>query len=653
MSLSFSKNNRLFIKCSVLLICFAATSAIQAAIELPRLISPCAIMQRDQALPIWGKAKVNVDVTVSLGTVQQITKSDAAGNWRVEFDAQQAGGPHSIKIEAGTEQRLLTGIYFGDIWVASGQSNMEWVLRNSEKAEKEINGTEYPQIKHFKVPLTFASEPQDTLADGNWLPAIRDHKPDFSAVGYFFAKKIHLETGVPIGIIGSNWGGSSIEAWMSSGILKKPQAETAGFINNMESDSQRKTTALKKALQRWPGVIDKNYSNAKAYWQNENVDTSDWLTLNAPQLWEQQGYSGMDGVVWYRKTFELSQEQSSGVAKLSLARIDDNDVTYVNGEKVGETHAYDVARSYAIPEGILKSGLNTIAIRIEDTGGGGGIYSSEDMLFVELADKSKLSLVGEWQFKADKVSVSFVAQMNQVETALYNKMMYPLFQFPVKGVIWYQGESNAVYAQQAENYAAQFKSLILDWRQRWGQSSMPFYWVQLANFNSGTNTETEKPWAILRESQTGALELNNTGQAITIDVGNPSDIHPRDKQTVGNRLAAIALNRDYGLEHIRFKGPVFNSATYSKSKVQVKFDALAALKLADGNAKLMGFELAAADGKFKAVEGKLKANATIELNWTEEEKPFAIRYAWDDNPEGANLADESGLPAEPFRGKVN
>ncbi len=652
MSLSFLNNIRLFMKCSILLICLAAASTVQAAIELPRLISSDAIMQRDQALPIWGKAKANVDVTVSIGNVKQKTKSDAAGNWRVVFDAQKAGGPHSIKIEAGAESRLLTGIYFGDIWVASGQSNMEWVLRNSDNAEAEITGKEYPLIREYKVPLSYSTFPEKELVGGSWLSATQDNKPGFSAVAYFFAKKIHLKTEVPIGIIASNWGGSNIESWMSPEALGKTLDETSSNILNMEAESERQKIKLEKTLGSWPGTISSDMASAKAQWQGVDLDVSDWISMQVPQLWEYQGYPGMDGVVWYRKTIELSKQEAKGSAVLSLAKIDDNDITYVNGKKVGETNAYNAVRTYSIPEGLLKAGRNTIAVRVQDTGGGGGIYASDDMVFVKFSNGSKKSLAGQWKFKADKVSVSPTSEMNHVDTALYNKMMYPLFQFPVKGVIWYQGESNAGGLQQAKNYAGQFKTLIKDWRNRWSQDAMPFYWVQLANFRSGSNTPEGSPWAVLRESQTATLALNNTGQAITIDVGNPNDIHPRDKQTVGNRLAAIALNKDYGFKKTQYRGPVFRSAAYSKSKVKVKFNTSAALKLSNGSASLKGFEVAASDGQFKAVEGKIKSKSTIELKWAGKDMPVAIRYAWDDNPESANLADKSGFPAEPFKGEV-
>jgi sialate O-acetylesterase len=435
---------------------------------------------------------------------------------------------------------------------------------------------------------------------------------------------------------------------MSPAALHKTPEETRAYIQQLISDGKRNTQALKMRLQRWPGSVVDTFTTADADWSAEKIDMQDWLTVAAPLLWEDQGYPGVDGVMWYRKIITLNADEAANGIDLSLGRIDDNDITWVNGHQVGSTQAYDIARGYHVAGEFLKPGENTIAIRVEDTGGGGGIYSDENLLYLQTADGARRSLAGNWSIKADRITVSEIDEVNHVETALYNKMLYPLFKTPIKGVIWYQGEANANTLAQAENYAQQFPALIQDWRGGWQNMTLPFYWVQLANFDSGRNSGDERPWAILRESQTAALELANTGQAITIDVGNPQDIHPRDKLTVGNRLALIALNKTYGYGRLHYRGPVFESVVRKKDRIMVQFSTDKRLRKKAGEHAVTGFEIAANDGVYKAVTGKIKGNSVV-IPTKDSGSAAFLRYAWNDNPEDAGLFDSTGLPAEPFR----
>lgn len=636
-------------------VCATFPAYASAKIELPALISDGAVLQRDRPIPVWGKAPANTAVSATLGDRTQKTSSDSDGNWSLQFDALPAGGPLTLTVSAGPHSRQVKDLYLGDVWVASGQSNMEWLLHYSEGVEDELAAPDMPQVRHYKVPLSWSSVPASELAGGQWQPATQSHKGNFSAVAYFFAKTIHAETGVPIGLIGSNWGGSAIEAWMSPEALNKSPQQTQEFIEQIGTETRQESESIKRTLQRWPGTVVEQLGPdlialARGDWSGSEVDTQDWLTLEAPSLWEQQGFPGMDGVVWYRKTFSLSEAEAAEPLELRLARIDDRDTTWVNGHKVGSTDAYDLRRQYTVPETHLKAGSNVIAIRVEDTGGGGGIYSSADLLYLETT-AGRRSLAGSWQVRPDKVALGPIGNMNQIETALYNKMLHPLLRVPIKGVLWYQGESNANTLEQASHYADQFQAMIKDWRKGWQQPQMPFYWVQLANFNSMRNTEAGKPWAVIRESQTAALALPNTGQAITIDVGDPDDIHPRDKKTVGQRLALIALNQTYGQKDVHYRVPVFAGVEIKENSLVVTFDAAKPLTLADDQKTVQGFEVIGSDGTAKAVQGKLRGRSVV----IETENPgnlTEVRYAWDDNPEDANLADTKGLPAEPFRTEI-
>jgi len=626
---------------------------VRADIDLPYLFSDGAVLQRGEAITIWGRAAANSQVSVRFAGETKNVSSDGKGLWSAEFKKHKAGGPFSLIVKSGNESRTVNDIVIGDVWVASGQSNMEFELYKADGADAEIASANNSQVREFKVPRSWAAVASDQLAGGEWHRAVAANVGNFSAVAYFFAKKLNAETHIPIGIIHSSWGGSNIESWMSPEALGKTAEETSAYVERLTAEGEAKTQAVKNKLQRWPGSVIASIDavNADADWSGADVDESDWLAIDAPSLWENQGLAGVDGVVWYRKTFQLTKAEAQHPIELGLARIDDEDITWVNGNKVGDTHVYDAVRKYQVPVNVLHAGSNTIAVRVLDTGGGGGIYSDAALLYLQ-TQSGRRSLAGQWKVKADKVSVSGLDNINHVDTALYNKMMHPLFNFPVKGVIWYQGESNADNADQARHYRQQFPAMISDWRQRWQRPALPFYWVQLANFNSHNDTNEASPWAILRDAQSATLALPNTGEAIIIDVGNPNDIHPRDKSTVGDRLARIALNKTYGVHKVHYLGPIFTSATLADDDLVLTFGEARRLGTDDNSTEVKGFEVAGRDGQYHSVKGEIKNNKVV-LQLDGIDKPTALRYAWSDNPEEANLTGDDALPAGPFMAKIS
>ena len=621
-------------------------SVLYAKIELPFLIGDNMVMQRREPIPVWGWSAPDTAVTLTFAGEKKTVHSDKNGAWHAVFSSKEAGGPYQLQISSGGDTRTVRDILVGDVWLCSGQSNMEWVLRNTDNAKQEIAHSGNNEIRHFKVPLTWSVAPSDRLAGGEWEIAGPDTSGEFTAVGYYFAKKVNAETGIPIGLLHSSWGGSAIEAWMSPAALGETDAMAADKMEQLVADAEQSAQSIKNKLSRWPGALVDRFKTADADWSAPDVDESDWIEISAPQLWEEDGLEGVDGVVWYRKTFHLDAKQAAAGVVLHLAKIDDNDITWVNGHKVGGTEAYNAVRRYEVPAEFLKTGDNKIAIRVEDTGGGGGIYSDAG-LYVETAD-GQLPLTGMWKVKPDKVTVTMISGINQTATALYNKMLHPLFAFPIEGVLWYQGESNADNTEEAYNYRGQFENMIKDWRKSWHKPELAFYWVQLANFKSGANTAFSSPWAIVRDAQTAALELPNTGQAITIDVGNPDDIHPRDKKTVGTRLALIALNKVYGKHDISYSGPVLKDYKVDGAKVELNFsNSGSKLAISDGDS-VNGFEIAGADRKYKPATALIQNNTVVVSN-DSVEQPVAVRYAWDDNPEDANLIGSNKLSAGPFR----
>lgn len=616
-------------------------------VELPFLINDGMVVQRGEAIPVWGWAPAGTGIEVSFDGETLTTSSKPNGEWQVLFPKRKAGGPYVLKITGANETYSFNDIWVGDVWVLSGQSNMEWPLRNANDAENEIANASDKHIRHFKIPRSWASSPQPRLHGGDWQITSPETAGAFSAVGYFFATTVRKEIDIPIGLINSTWGGSNIESWMDAPLLGLDRETNKNKLGALENQDEINARKVKDKIAHWPNALTDNYETAKADWSAEKLDESDWLAIEAPGLWEEKGLMGLDGVAWYRLTFNLSKAEAAHDAELGLARIDDHDVTWVNGKKVGAIEGYDLVRSYKVSKELLHAGANTIAIRVKDTGGGGGIYSDPTLLYLRSASVNK-SLAGFWKFKVDKGSVSISSDRNHTPTALYNKMMYPLFKVPVKGVLWYQGESNADEAEQAFAYRDQFKNLILDWRKSWNNKNLPFYWVQLANFNSGRNSGGKFPWAIVRESQTAALALPHTGQAITIDVGNPKDIHPRDKQTVGKRLALIALKNDYGQAKIHARGPYLKKAKVKDNTVIITMTSKSGLRLAESTNELSGFEIADENGNWHPAQAQLEKKIIV-LSSDEVARPTAARYAWSDNPENVNLVDKSGLPAEPFR----
>ncbi|MEM7382285.1 MAG: sialate O-acetylesterase, partial [Bacteroidota bacterium] len=392
---------------------------------------------------------------------------------------------------------------------------------------------------------------------------------------------------------------------------------------------------------------DKGLNGDNAIWAAKDLEDGDWKTMDLPALWEQNGWEKTDGVFWFRKAITMGKGRQMTGATLSLGPIDDNDQTWVNGHKVGEMEAYNKNRVYQVPSKYLKEGTNIITVRVDDTGGGGGIYGDPALLHLKLGDE-EISLAGAWKYKVGMVRLNNATQSaNQQPTLLYNKMIHPVLKFPIKGVLWYQGESNAGNQKDASEYADHFKTLINSWRGLWAQGDFPFLYVQLANFMAPKGPSEASNWALLRESQTRAMELPNTGQAVIIDIGEENDIHPRNKQDVGYRLGLAAQKLTYGKDVIP-SGPVFSEMQAANGKLILKFNySDNGLKTKDGNAP-GGFAIAGADKKFVWADARISGN-TVEVFSEEIKEPVAVRYAWGDNPDKANLYNNEDLPATPFR----
>lgn len=629
---------------ALLLLPFAA----QANIELPQVFGDGAVLQRNQPIRLWGWSAPNARVHVQFDHSGIDVTADAQGRWQAKLPAHKAGGPFELSARSGDEQVVSHDLLVGDVYLASGQSNMEFQLYRARDADNEIAHATDGAIREIKVPNAWGTQPADHLPGAHWVAASPDTARDFSAVAYFFAREIRANQQVPVGIIDDNWGGSRIEPWMDAATAGVQPAAIEAQIAREDAAQAKTLATTRQHLQRWSAALDATAADpAKARYAATDLDEHDWMPITVPAFWETRGYDGMDGVAWYRTHFTLSAEEARQGVTLNLGMIDDSDFTWVNGRQVGHTdNAWNHLRAYAVPPAALHAGRNTLAIRVEDLGAGGGVHGEPSQLTIQPDDGKPRPFAGPWLFRPEAVRLVATDAKNQIPTLLYNRMIHPLLPLALRGVLWYQGEANTADAD-AFVYRDQFKALIAQWRRDFQQPALPFLWVQLANFKMGTDTATTSGWAMLRESQSAALALPHTAQAVTIDVGDPDTIHPTNKQAVGHRLALAARHVVYG-ESLFYRGPVYRAMNVEGQAIRLQFDTSgSALKVRDG-ATLGGFTVAGADHRFHPATARIEGDAVV-VQAAGVSHPVAVRYGWSENPVEANLINAAGLPASPFR----
>ena len=616
---------------------------ISANVSLPKIFGDNMVLQRHVPVPVWGWADANEKIEVRFNNQVKTAKAGKDGKWILHLEPENAGGPYTLIIK-GKNLVQINNVLVGEVWICSGQSNMEWTVGQSMNAKEEIENANIPFIRHIKISKTISSLPNDDLTSGTWEVCDSSTVADFTGIGYFFARRIYDELKIPVGLINASWGGTNIETWISREAFENSD-EFKEMIAampriNLDSLSKLNVQASELRIEKLQSVKFKDL-NADLF-KEASFDDSKWPELNQPQLWEQQSIGELDGVVWLRKTVNLSETDSKKSALLELSKIDDYDITYVNGIKVGNTNQWDAGRKYPIPSGLLKEGKNVIAIRVIDNGGGGGIYGDSADLKLTL-DGSPVPLSGNWKFQVESVKKS--TNENSLPSLCYNAMINPLIPIAFQGVLWYQGESNAGRAYQ---YRTAFPLLINDWRQKWGKPGMPFYFVQLATFNTAGNSNEGCSWAELREAQSLTLQLPNTGMCVTTDVGNPRDIHPVNKQEVGKRLAAIALNNLYDKEMI-CSGPTFKSMEINGNSIVLSFDNIGSgLFTPDKYGYVKGFELAGNDSIFYFAKASILENKVI-LSSEKVDNPVAVHFGWAGDASDCNLFNIEGFPAVPFR----
>lgn len=628
--------------------CFALFigAPAQAEVRLANIFADHMVLQRDMPIRVWGYAEPGEKIAVQFRKQSVQSVADGKGRWVAILNNETAGGPDVLRVR-GSSTIELQDVLVGEVWVCGGQSNMEWPLKETLNAGKELAGAQYPWLRHIKIPKLASFKSEDDIARGAWLIAAPEVAGDFSAVAYYFAKQLHAHLQVPIGLISVNWGGSQLESWLSPEGMQEHR-ELAAHVpmlpNSLESYRTTHRQKMAARVSAWQTSLPLNNA-ATSYWRMLDYDDTNWPYLNVPQYWEEQGLESLDGVVWYRKRIHLSARQSVRPATLHLGMIDDCDETWVNSDKLQKTCGWDQKRHYALSPGVLKVGDNVIALRVTDTGGGGGFHGQAKDVYLEIGGE-RIDLSGKWRARVEQIQEKDSLQHNDLPTILYKGMIHPIQGYSIRGVIWYQGETNVPRAAQ---YANTFPLLIRDWRRHWGQGDFPFYFVQLASYLPIANNNLQSsPWAELRESQRLALGVPNTAMAVTTDIGDEYDIHPRNKADVGYRLALQALRSAYGRDLVA-SGPLYLSHRIQGHEIILNFAEIGSgLATRVPGDSMRGFTIAGKNQKFMHAHARIEGEKLIV--WHEAlSKPEAVRYGWVNNPSEANLVNREGLPASPFR----
>ena len=601
------------------------------------------VLQRDENIKIWGWASVGEAITIKFNKKSYAAITGKDGLWSVKLLPMKAGGPFMMEI-AGKNKIVLNDILIGDVWLCAGQSNMVHQMRihNVRYAEDIAKANDVKIRQFFVSNTTNLTAPQNDLSEGGWKAATSANIGDFSAVAYFFAKRLSEKKGVPIGIINASWGGTPIESWISESGFK----DFPGILKTVtkNKDTAYIATQTAKRGKSRPEPEDKGMTGK--WYGNEYVEKG-WHTIAIPGYWEDQGVRDLDGIVWYRRVVDVPESMTIDQAKIFMGRIVDADEVYINGKKIGSTTYMYPQRRYELPKGILQTGKNLISVRVTNNFGKGGFVPDKPYYIV--SGKDTIDLTGYWQYKVGKVnsppdmkSVAGINLQNQ-PTALYNAMVAPLVNYGVKGFIWYQGESNT---GKPEEYTQLQTALIHDWRIKWNKE-LPFLFVQLPGYMDYRYSPSESQWALFREAQAKTLTIPKTAMAVAIDLGEWNDIHPDRKKEVGERLAIAAEKVAYA-KKIVHAGPTFKSFSIEGNKITVSFDnANAGLTTNDGEAP-EEFAIAGEDKKFVWAKAKIEGSK-ITL-WNDEiTDPKYVRYAWADNPVNPNVVNTENLPAAPFR----
>ncbi len=653
---------------------------IETPLELPSVFSDHCVLQRGKPVPVWGRTTPGLEVSVRFGGQSVRCTADEVGRWRVDLTPLEASSkPRVLTVTAGDRSIQIEDVLVGEVWICGGQSNMEWPVSASMNAESEIAAGDHPRIREIAPAHALASEPLFSTG-ATWRVSTPETVGAFTAVGTFFARHLQQELDVPIGLLSINWGGTRAEPWTDRSVLAKHPlfservaryeerraAWESRDRDELNSEYERAIAGYEETMNGWWERRLTADSQPIEQWVGENVSTTDWKSLSVPGLWRDQDVDlgQFDGVVWYRRVVEIPRSWQGKDLRLLLGPIDDADRTYFGGQLVGQTtHSWNTPREYLIPGSLVTEPKHAIVIAAYDTGGAGGMTGSPASFRLELANAKipassalSISLAGDWSslrgpqfdgtFGKRRPTRPAPPDQNPASPGvMFDAMMHPFVPFAVRGAIWYQGESNAGEPQE---YRTLLPLMITSWRVAWGEN-LPFGIVQLAAFRAPSDDPNQGGWAYLRDAQRHThLTTIETGLVVTTDIGDARDIHPRNKQEVGRRLALWVLARIHE-KWIEHSGPTFTGLVRPSDEggQQVFFRHARDLRTRDGG-PAGGFGVAGADGVYHWAEARIRGQS-VYLRHPEDQPIHHIRYAFSDNPVRANLVNREGLPAEPFR----
>ena len=630
-----------------------------ARITLSNLFTDHMVLQQKSEVKIWGTASPHktVSVTPSWNGITYNAHVGKDGKWSVRVSTPAAGGPYTVNFTEGRRKTAITlkDVLIGEVWICTGQSNMEMRVGDgiTGMADELENAASLVNVRLLHIKNAASPHPLENcqLWSDGWVRCNAETLRDFSAAGYFFGKVLNEKLDVPVGLIETCWGGTVAEAWTDEGSLR----DMPDFIQDLEylkqyPDDIDPGEYFEKDLALWEekmAKVDPGFENGKPVWAMRDYDDSSWTEATTGYL-QPQGIKDMNGYFWMRKTVKLPDSWAGKPLKVHLGNIDDYDFSYLNGVRIGHMESCIFRRDYEAGPGVAVKGLNTVAIRVMDTGGMSGIMGDDSSLYIEGPDGGKVLLTGTWKvrcaFKSTAMAPTFPVNMAvnpNFPSILYNAMINPLIDYKIRGAIWYQGESNT---SKADQYKDLLPLMITGWRAKWGYD-FPFIIAQIANYMDLQRGPEDSDWARLREAQLETLRLDNTGLAVLIDIGEEKDIHPKNKKDVGYRLALNALHGTYGMD-TEYQGPLYAGYSLEKGKVRVRFTHTTGGIVAKGDAP-EGFYIAGADHVFHKADAVIDGDSIV-VSSPEVRFPVAVRYAWANNPV-CNIFNGFGLPASPFR----
>lgn len=613
-------------------------------IRLSSILSDGMVLQRGDKTKIYGKAKENIKIEVKFLEEKYETYSDNEGNWSVLLGHLEAGGPYNMRI-TGNDELIIKNILIGDVWVCSGQSNMELPIeRVLELYEDEVLEYSNDNIRQFLASKNYSFEgPKENLEYGSWKALDEKTALEFSAIGYFFAKELYERYKVPIGLVTTAVGGTPIESWISEESLKGlnrfdeviKNCKNKEYVLSKQKEDEERVNAWYSDLNlKDIGLISK--------WYSEDLDDSSWGEFVIPGMFRDTVLDKLNGAVWFRKEVLIPKHLVGVNSKLYLGCIVDADQVYINGELVGRTEYRYPPRNYPLKENIFKEGKNIITIRVVSNTSIGGFIKNKPYKIV--FDNEEIDLSGGWKYKIGCETNRFYDRtyFEYMPTGFYNSIVYPLRNYAISGVIWYQGESNTGYP---DDYEKLFEILVKEWRDNWKLGDFPFLYVQLANYSEPSEIGKHYGWARLREAQRRGLKINNTGMAVSIDVGEKNELHPFNKKELGRRLALIAMNKLYN-EEIVVSGPIYKEMKKDKNKINIYFDNNKS-ELLSIKGNLNNFVICGEDDIYYKASANI-IDDHIEVWSRKVENPKNVRYAYEDSPEDVNFYNKDGLPASPF-----